>query len=244
MKKSIIVVLIAFAITSCSDKNDDAQYVVDQARLAAGNDKLDKAQVEFEFRDIEYGVKRLEGQYEMVRLFKDSLGVIRDQLTNDGFQRELNGTVIDVLDSMAVKYTNSVNSVIYFALLPYNLNDAAVVKTHLGTETIKGKDYYKIKVGFQQEGGGKDFEDEFIYWIDMENYFIDYLAYSYLTDGGGMRFREAYNPRTVEGIRALDYVNYKPTSEIKLEEMGKAFEGGQLEELSKIELDNFTVELL
>lgn len=244
MKKILIALVSIFTIAGCTDQNDDAQYVIDQARLAAGNDKLDKAQVEFEFRDREYGVKRIGGQYEMVRLFKDTLGIIRDQVTNEGFQREVNGTVTEVPDSMAFKYTNSINSVIYFALLPYNLNDAAVIKTHLGTETLKGKDYYKIKVGFQQDGGGKDFEDEFIYWIDKENYFIDYLAYSYLTDGGGMRFREAYNPRVVNGIRALDYVNYKPTAEIKLEDIGKAFEEGKLEELSKIDLINFNVELL
>ncbi|MEQ8244180.1 DUF6503 family protein [Fulvivirga sp.] len=244
MKNIYTLFLIILIAASCTDKNDDAQYVVDQARLAAGSDKLDMAQVEFEFRDREYGVKRKNGEYEMVRLFKDSLDMIRDQVTNDGFQREVNGTVIEVADSMAFKYTNSINSVIYFALLPYNLNDAAVIKTHLGSETLKDKDYYKIKVTFQQEGGGKDFEDEFIYWIDKETYFIDYLAYSYLTDGGGMRFREAYNPRTVSGIRALDYINYKPKTDIKLDAIGKAFETGELEELSKIELINFNVELL
>jgi hypothetical protein len=244
MKNLAILLLSAFTIISCSDKNDDAQYVIDQARLAAGTDKLDRAQVEFEFRDMEYGVKRIDGEYEMVRLFKDSLDMIRDQVTNDGFQREINGTVVDVIDSMAFKYTNSINSVIYFALLPYNLNDEAVIKTHLGTEMIKDKEYYKIKVGFQQDGGGKDFEDEFIYWVDKETYFIDYLAYSYLTDGGGMRFREAYNPRMVNGVRALDYINYKPTSDIKLEDIGRAFEEGKLEELSRIDLENFNVELL
>lgn len=244
MKKIYTLFLIILIAASCTDQNDDAQYVVDQARVAAGSDKLDMAQVEFEFRDREYGVKRQNGEYEMVRLFKDSLDMIRDQVTNEGFQREMNGTVIEVTDSMSFKYTNSINSVIYFALLPYNLNDAAVIKSHLGTETIKGKDYYKIKVTFQQEGGGKDFEDEFIYWIDKETYFIDYLAYSYLTDGGGMRFREAYNPRNVNGIRALDYINYKPKTDMKLEAMGKAFEDGQLEELSRIELINFKVELL
>lgn len=244
MKKLLVLFLITLVAASCSDKNDDAQYVIDQARMAAGNDKLDMAQVEFEFRDREYGVKRLNGEYEMVRIFKDSLDVIRDQVTNDGFQREINGTVTEVADSMAFKYTNSINSVIYFALLPYNLNDAAVIKSHLGTETLKGKEYYKIKVSFQQEGGGKDFEDEFIYWIDKETYFIDYLAYSYLTDGGGMRFREAYNPRIVNGIRVLDYINYKPSSDINLEDIGKAFEEGKVEELSRIDLVNFNVELL
>ncbi|MTI39579.1 DUF6503 family protein [Fulvivirga lutimaris] len=244
MKNIYTLFLIALIAASCTDQNDDAQYVVDQARIAAGNDKLDMAQVEFEFRDREYGVKRQNGKYEMVRLFKDSLDVIRDQVTNEGFQREVNGTVTEVPDSMAFKYTNSINSVIYFALLPYNLNDAAVIKSHLGTEAIKDKEYYKIKVTFEQEGGGKDFEDEFIYWVAKDTYFIDYLAYSYLTDGGGMRFREAYNPRTVNGIRALDYINYKPKTDVKLEAIGKAFEAGELEELSRIELVNFNVELL
>ena len=95
---------------------------------------------------------------------------------------------------------------------------------------------------FSQEGGGKDFEDEFIYWFDVENYTIKYLAYSYLTDGGGARFREAFNPRTIGKIRFVDYVNYKPNPETRyIMNFDSLFESGSLEELSLIEIKNIVV---
>jgi hypothetical protein len=144
---------------------------------------------------------------------------------------------------MAVKYTASVNTVHYFALLPYGLNDAAVNKSSLGEVTIKNKVYHKIKVTFSQEGGGEDYEDVFVYWIDAETFKADYIAYSYIEDDGvGIRFREAYNERMVNGLRFVDYNNYKSEdATMDLLGLDKAFESGSLKLLSKIELENIVV---
>lgn len=234
---------ILFLVALSCNKEPDVQEIVDQAIMRAGADGLQQSKVEFEFRGIEYGLERNNGQYEMVRISKDSANVIRDELTNNGFMRQVNGTQIEVLDSMATKYSNSINSVLYFALLPFRLNDEAVIKSYLGNETINGKDYYKVKITFSEEGGGDDFDDEFIYWFNINTYLIDYLAYSYHTDGGGMRFREAYNSRLINQVRVADYINYKPKQEIALEGLGKAFENGELEELSRIDLKKVRIEL-
>ncbi len=247
LKKIVIMKIVAtvfsilLLVTACSP-TPDAQQIIDEARKAAGSQLLDKAEVEFTFRGWEYGIKRFGGEFEMVRMFDDTLGLVRDVVNNEGFYREINGDKVAVVDSMAFKYSNSVNSVLYFALLPYNLNDAAVIKKYLGEEKIKDQVYHKIQITFQQEGGGKDFEDVFIYWVNKGTYFIDYLAYSYITDGGGIRFREAYNPRTVNGVRIVDYVNYKPKSEVDLNETAQLFARGELQELSKIEIVNFNVQ--
>ena len=49
-----------------------------------------------------------------------------------------------------------------------------------------------------------------MYWFNKETFKPDYLAYDFHTDGGGVRFRKAYNERYVDGIRFVDYENYKP----------------------------------
>lgn len=244
--KNLILLATSLLLLNCSSKTEDANLLVDKTIELAGGNNFNDVEIEFTFRDKEYGVKMKDGRYEYVRLFKDSLNLYRDVLSNDGFHREINGEKADIPDSMAVKYSNSVNSVIYFALLPKGLNDAAVNKTYLGAEKIKENDYHKIKVTFDKDGGGKDFEDKFIYWINKSDHKIDYLAYQYYTDGGGFRFREAYNERIVEGIRFVDYINYKPNAnlQIELEQMGEAFKAGQLEELSRIELENVRVNKL
>jgi hypothetical protein len=124
----------------------------------------------------------------------------------------------------------------YFTQLPLRLKDDAVQISNLGKEEIEDKTYHKLEVKFSEKGGGVDFEDIYIYWIDTEDYALDYLAYSFLVNGGGLRFRKAINRRTVNGVVFQDYENYKPkVKSNKLEEIGKMYENQELELLSLIE---------
>lgn len=244
MQKLIYVVTICLLIVACkTEPSLTAQDIVDKTIGVSGGDTYLNATVDFDFRDMHYRSVREGGEFQYERIFQDSIGTIKDVLNNDGFQRYVNDDAVAVPDSMAVKYTASVNSVHYFALLPYGLNDAAVNKVRLEDVTIKDRLYHKIKVTFNQEGGGEDYEDVFIYWIDAETFKVDYLAYSYIEDDGvGIRFREAYNERMVNGLRFVDYNNYKSEdSAMDLLGLDKAFETGKLKLLSKIELENIDV---
>jgi len=240
----IYILFILVTLTSCKKEIPlSAQDIVDKTIEVSGGDKYLNAEIDFDFRDKHYRSVREGGKFQYERQFQDSIGIIKDVLNNDGFQRFVNDTLTKIPDSMAVKYTSSVNSVHYFALLPYGLNDAAVNKSSLGEVSIKDKLYYKIKVTFSQEGGGEDYEDVFIYWIEAETFKADYIAYSYIEDDGvGIRFREAYNERFINGLRFVDYNNYKSEdATMDLLGLDKAFESGSLELLSKIELENIEV---
>ena len=82
----------------------------------------------------------------------------------------------------------------------------------------------------------------FIYWINKKSYEVEYLAYSFHVNGGGVRFRKAYNERDIEGVRFVDYENYKPKdNSTKLSELENLFRQNKLELLSKIELKNVKV---
>lgn len=240
--KYLIVVCVLF-VACKTEKVETANTIINKAIEVAGGEKYVDAEIVFDFRDKQYTTIRKNEIYQYEREFKDTTQVIRDVLNNEGFKRFVNTEEIVVADSMSVKYAASVNSVHYFALLPYGLNDAAVIKENLGNVSIKGKNYHKIKVTFQQEGGGEDFEDVFLYWVHTETYTIDYLAYSYQEASGvGIRFREAYNERTINGLRFVDYNNFKPKNEsLNLLDTDKAFETNNLKLLSKIELKNITV---
>lgn len=215
-----------------------AQRIIDQAIEAHGGSAYENAHVQFVFRQFQYELQRQGGKYQYERRFEKEGDAYRDVLSNDGFIRHINGKEVALADTMAAKYANSVNSVHYFAQLPYGLNDPAAQKKYLGTTTIKDQSYHKIEVTFQEEGGGKDFDDVFVYWIREDSYIVDYLAYSYLVDGGGLRFREAYHPQQVAGIRFQDYVNYKAEpAEWTVHDLDQAFIEGKLKELSRIELE-------
>ncbi|MCB0684952.1 MAG: hypothetical protein KDC53_00465 [Saprospiraceae bacterium] len=188
--------------------------IIDQAIEKHGGDRYHKHRIEFDFRDRHYISVRDAGDYQYERIFIDSTGQeIRDVLTNNSFIRYTNGAKTDITEERAKAYSNSVNSVIYFALLPYFLQDPAVRSSYVGSTTIENKPYDKVKITFGKDGGGKDFEDEFLYWFHQKEHTLDFLAYNYQTDGGGARFRRAINKRDIGGILFADYINYKPTEE-------------------------------
>ena len=235
---------IALFFSSCTI-GYDAQRIIDKTIAEHGGELYKHIRVTFDFRDTEYIAEYDYGKFMYQREMQDSVGVIVDRMTNDGFTRTINGDTVAVTDEEAGDYSNSINSVVYFALLPYKLNDEAVIKEYIGQATLKDEPYYKIRVGFKQEGGGEDHEDTFIYWIHRENYTMDYFAYRFHVDGGGTRFREAYNIRTVNGIRFADYHNYGgPDMEKPLEDYDDFFKNGELEKVSEVNLENINVEVL
>jgi len=218
-----------------------AQAIIDKAIENSCQGKCDNAVIEFTFRDVIYRSNRNAGFFKLERIKKDSVNVIHDVVSNKGLMRFVNKEVVTVPDSLAVGISDGVNSVHYFAQLPYGLNSASVNKKLLGEDSVKGIDYYEIEVTFSEEGGGTDFDDTFVFWVNKETFTVDYLAYKYATNGGGIRFREAYNPRVVEGIRFVDYNNYKPDNEVELSNLDKMFTDGVLKLLSKIETENVKI---
>lgn len=238
-----LFILVVIIISACS--KNDPQPIIDKAIEVAGGEKYLHSTIEFDFRGKHYVSTRDDGKYLYERIFKnnkDSSQTIHDFLSNDGFNRKINDTTVQVADSMAVKYTSSVNSVIYFALLPYGLNDSSVKKKFLGESKMDGKEYYKIEVTFKQEGGGEDYQDVFNYWINKSDFTIGFISYSYEEDDGiGYRLRKAYNQRKVNGVLFSDYINYTPAGKEKLEELESLYKNNQLKELSKIENTNIQV---
>lgn len=243
MKPFAIISILAFMTWGCNTSLTDPQKIIDQAIAKAGGEKYLNSTIEFDFRDRHYAATRSGGKFSYERIFKDSAKTIHDYVTNDGFRREIDGAVVEVADSMKVKYTATTNSVLYFALLPYGLNDAAVQKKFLGETTIDNKVYYKIEISFRQEGGGEDFQDMFNYWVSKEDFSIGYLSYSFSeSDEISSRFRKAYNSRRIENILFLDYINFKPKDKsVPFNQLEDLYAQGALEELSKIELQNISV---
>ncbi len=240
----LLILSTLFLTVSC--KNEDvhtAQEIVDQAIAVAGGNTIANSSIHFKFRDYYYRATRTKNLRTLERCTDKECQVQQDVLNENGeFIRFRESELITVPDSMKTRYGNSINSVHYFSVLPYGLNDPAVKKTFLDETTVKNQPYYRIKVTFKQEGGGDDFKDEYLYWIHKETYNVDYLAYNYQTAEGGTRFREAYNERIVNGVRIVDYKNYKPKNQYPpLDSLDILFENNELNLLSTIDLENVTI---
>lgn len=245
IRKLFYPALVFTLFCGCSVIEEDAQNIVDKSIKIHGGDLFENSVVEFDFRGRHYRFERNNGAFKYHRIFDDSLGTFHDILTNNNFKRLLNNQVQNVTNEWKRRYSNSVNSVAYFALLPFGLNDLAVNKQLIGEEEIKGIQYYKIKVTFNQEGGGEDFEDVFVYWMHKEIFRMDYFGYFYKNDGGGIRFREAINRRKKGGILLSDYKNFKgPDGYTDVSKLAEFYTMDQLELLSEIKLENLDVNQL
>jgi len=246
----ILYCAIGIIITSCSSAGDipldsskiqsltKAEELLESTIKAHGGSLYDTAGYSFEFRDKTYTFKN-NGPY-----FKYTLGKVvendqyYDVLENGEFKRFINDTLQDLSKIESDKYANSLNSVIYFTTLPHKLGDPAVNVLELEDINLNGKNYKTLKIAFDQEGGGEDHDDEFLYWINAATNLIDYFAYSYHTNNGGVRFRAAYNVRSIDGIIFQDYINYEAPIGTPLQSLPELFEKGSLKELSRIETEN------
>ena len=209
-----------------------AQEIIDAAIKAHGGSLYDEASYSFVFRKKTYTFEN--GIYKYTVKYNKNGNEIYDVLENGVFSRKVNGKSATLSTKAYNGYMEALNSVVYFATLPYKLNDKAVQKKYMGTAIINESKYNVVEITFEKEGGGKDFQDNFYYWINETTNMVDYLAYSYATSGGGVRFRSAYNTRKVDGISFQDYINWKAPIGTPLEQLPSLYEAGKLKELSRI----------
>ncbi|REE01576.1 DUF6503 family protein [Marinoscillum furvescens] len=237
MQKFLILLTMLVTLSFCSKKENTSASLIQRSIEAHGLQLLENKEIAFTFRDNRYTAKRQGGTYTYTRSSTDSTGTsTTDVLINStDFYRIVNGDTTAVADSLARKYANSVNSVLYFVQLPYLLQEPAVNTTYAGKDTLNNEIYHVVQVTFTPEGGGEDHDDKYCYWFHSKTSHLDYLAYSYDTDGGGVRFREAYNRREISGITFQDYVNYKAPKNTPLDQLPALFSKGKLQKVSLIE---------
>jgi Family of unknown function (DUF6503) len=249
----ILLIVLTLGWMGCTGNNDkkevepkalSAQEIIDNSIAFHGGGNYNNMFIQFDFRDKTYTIKKDGGNFEYTRQFVDETGrKFMDRLNNDGFTRAIDGEVFTGLpEERANAFASSVGSVAYFTLLPYGLNDAAVNKTYIGQVDMDGKTYHKIKVTFDQEGGGEDFTDVYLFWFNTDNFSLDYLAYDYETGDGTMRFRKVSRRNEVGSFKFNDYINYKPVNlDFDFMKIDSVFEAAGMEELSRIENENIKI---
>ena len=235
------IVFACIALSSCGEKesSDPAQRIVDKAFKAHGSNIFDHSIIEFKFRDRYYKSSRMGGKFRYER-FWDSIGTtFHDDFDNNGLIRHVGQTKV-ILDEKKINaYTASVNSVLYFFALPFNLNDPSVIKEYLGEVTLLDHRYDKVKVTFKPSPNDRLIHDDiYVYWFNKKTHFIDYMGYSYVEpDEKGTRFRQAINRRKINGLTIQDYINFKPINDSippAVSDLDQAWVGNQLKELSRV----------
>lgn len=241
-KRIVIICLVVFF--GCKEHNEvlSAQEVIDKSISVSGGESYVSNKISFDFRGITYTSTPVGNQKILTRQSRTDSTEILDVRSPEGFERFVNDSLVILPDTLTTAYSNAVNSVHYFAYLPYGLNDRAVQKRYLGKTKIGPSEYYEIEVTFNENGGGDDFDDTYIYWFNTKTFKPDYLAYEFHVDGGGQRFRVAFNERIVGNIRFVDYKNYKSkNTDVPISSIDSLYTDESLVLLSEITLENIKV---
>ena len=229
-------------LLSCKKTRDiTANEFVEASINAHGMEDFNKKVVEFVFRKHRYTQnKDLEGLIFARRkiMAPDTIDFLHSK---NGFSRTFKDKLVVIPDSLSFVYRDALNSVLYFFRLPYVLIDKGAIKTLMKIEKIKGVTYQKIKVSFTEENGGVDHQDNFLYWFNKKTKTLDYLAYRYYTNNGGVRFRVAVNKRTIDGVIFQDYENYSAPKNTRLDEFPRLYSKGKLELISMIENNSIKI---
>ena len=241
-RQKLILTIITLLAISCSDSKNDEMYarqIIDKCIQVHGGEHYQQFDVTFDFRKFNVHLQHDNGKFLYERTTTDSAGnVLQDKLTNDGFIRTVNGNIQQLTEKEFDKYHEGINALSYFVLLPYKLSEPAVILKYVGEMEIENIKYHKIGVSFTKDGGGKDHEDEFCYWINQKTNTMDYLSYA----SGGPRFRKATKRNVVAGITFQDYDNYEIfDTTLATNDYDIAFLQGKAKLLSKIEQTNYKV---
>ncbi|MFK8038361.1 MAG: DUF6503 family protein [Crocinitomicaceae bacterium] len=248
MKHSILYFLLSIILISCKEPivaigkttgettvSNTADSIIKLSQDAHGVNVFDKNKFNLTFRNKEYSFDFTGKGFVFTRVDSTELGLITDYYNDSIFWRSVNGEKIDLNSIDVAKFSSSINSVIYFATLPYKLSDAGVISNYKGQQKIKSQNYDVVEISFQEAGGGEDHQDIFYYWFNSKTHYLDYFAYQYETNGGGVRFREAINQVAVGGAVFQDYVNYEVPVGTHLSKIPNEYEMNSLTKLSLIE---------
>ncbi len=236
------LVLTLPVLWSCQPKVPLAYAVVNEAIERHGGMRYDSLEMSFDMGDGRFILDKKGATFMYSRQFKDSLGQpVADFMDNDGFIRLVDGVSVGLSDDFRGELSRALEGTIFFILLPHGLNNRNARKEYIGHQNLKGEMYHVIKVGFSEGNSTEPYNATFLFWINMADQYVDYIAYE-LLDLDKLRFREAYNRREVNGLIIQDYYNYKPTDkEVTLHTLKDRYEKGKLELHSEINHKNISV---
>jgi hypothetical protein len=164
--------------------------------------------------------------------------------SNDSVSVSHDGQPVAVADAAQQKMRDWATARIYFAFLPFRLNDPGVLHEDLGIEEWQGRLLHKVKVSFVA-GSSTDAEDEYLYWFDPETARMEQFAYSFTGKPGGLRFRRLSNYRRVGGMLFFDQSNLGVEAPgLRVDEITPAFVDERMREVSEVTLREITVRSL
>ncbi len=166
---------------------------------------------------------------------------LRVHSAHDALVVSRNGVEESVEAGKGQRYRDWAMARVYFCFLPFRLNDPSVYKQDLGVVDWNGRRLHKVKVTFEA-GTSTDAGDGYMYWFDPETARLEYFAYSFETDGGGLRFRRAVRHRRIGGVLFFDQENLGVDGPgLSVDAIDAAYVRDSLRQISTVRLEGIRV---
>lgn len=207
-------------------RSETALEICSKSGCAAVRARLDGGLYDFEVRARVRGAER------------------RVRSTNDGVEWWEAGERRPVPPERRQALRDWVMERVYFAFLPFRLNDPGVYKEDLGLEAWEGRELHKVKVTFAP-GSSTDADDEYLFWFDPSSGRLEQFAYSYTRGEGGLRLRRGFDYRRVGGLLFFDQRNYGVDGAgLSVDLVGPRYVEREMRLVSTVELRDIRVEPL
>ncbi len=206
----LAILLVGLLTTAAGGAGDEGLSIVHRAIELHGGDLYEHSSISFDLCSgsgcYDISVETDDGLYRHRVAGPVSAGHREVEADNDTVRHWHEGEERPVTPAEEQRLRDWATARIYFALLPYKLNDPGVRQRDLGLERWGDRDLHKVKVTFRA-GSSTDAEDEFLYWFDPETARLEQFAYSFAGEPGGLRFRPLHDHRRVGGILFFDQTN-------------------------------------
>jgi hypothetical protein len=182
-------------------------------------------------------VAKMDGGLFDLDITQESRGR-RVRLTNDRAELWQDGNPVAVTDDDRARQQSFVFQRVYFAFLPFRLNDPGVYKEDRGLVDWQGRTLHEVLVSFEPHSSAGA-ESQYMYWFDPETGRLEQFAYDY---EDGLRFQVATNHRRVGGVLFFDRENFGLNAEgLTVKAIDPSYVSEELRAISTIELRNLSV---
>jgi len=240
---SVIILMLVF---SCKEKDTlTAKDILSESYKAYNSDAFFNSTIKFNIKDLEYPLHR-KGHiqdFEVVR--KVDTTTYKATYSNGSTSYIVNDKELPQTSMARLFIQIKLEGISYLFSIPHVFDQNAVIPKRLEDVTIKNKEYYAVDITFTRLDEEEP-ENEFILYINKENFLVDYYAQDYdlAAPVKRLEFRVAHNFRTIEGITLADYFVLKSKSEDeKLSNLFKLYNDNDLEESEALKFENIEVEL-
>jgi len=244
----LMLVLVAGSTASAQDSGPPkvtSLDIIDRAIAFHGGELYRASESELDICSLSgcfHMRARIDGDQYEYEVSREEKGHTKSALlTNQSAERFEDGKPL-LAEPRAVQ--DWVMARVYFAFLPYRLNDPSVYKQDLGLEDWEGRSLHKVKITFAP-GSSTDAQDEYLYWLDPETGRVEQFAYSYDTSTKGLRFRRGINYRREGGILFFDQENYGAEGKrLSVDQITPEFVAKKMRLVSTVTLENVVVRRL